>query len=46
MSVNIINAFIKLLKSTCENYTVEIVILNSSSMDDISINVLNYLQKG
>lgn len=43
ISVNIINAFIKLLKCTCENYRLKIIILNSSSMDDISINVLNYL---
>lgn len=44
ISVNIINAFIKLLKCVCKTYNLKIIILNSSSMDDISISVLNYLQ--
>lgn len=45
MSVNIVNAFIKLLKCTCERYRLTIIILNSSYMDDVSINVLNYLER-
>lgn len=45
LGVNIVNAFIKLLKCICERYRLMIIILNSSDMDDISVNVLNYLRR-
>lgn len=44
MSVNIINAFIKLIKCISKKYNLHITISNSSNMDDISINVLDYLK--
>lgn len=45
LSVNIVNAFIKLLKCICKSHNLQITILNSSSMDNISLNVLNYLKR-
>ncbi len=45
IGVCIINAFIKLLTIICNKHRLTIIILNSSDMDDISINVLKYLRR-
>ena len=45
IGVCIINAFIKLLNIICKNNRLTIIILNSTDMDDISVNVLKYIKR-
>lgn len=44
MCVCIVNSFVKFLTAVCDKQNVDIVILNSTDMDDISSNVLKYLR--
>lgn len=45
MSVGIVNSFIKLLTCLCKSYKLTIIISNSTEIDNISKNVLDYLKE-
>lgn len=45
IDVRIINSFIKLLQTVCNERSMNITIFNSSDMDEISANVVDYLKR-
>lgn len=45
MGVCIVNSFIKLLTTICKDKILDIIILNSQEIDEISANVLKYLKR-
>ncbi|MDD4089105.1 MAG: BTAD domain-containing putative transcriptional regulator [Tissierellia bacterium] len=45
IDVRIINSFVKLLQTVCNERSMNITILNKSDMDEISTNVVDYLKR-